>query len=483
MSTSFLLTAVTFQPVTTALSDIFGRKPTLYLCCALFTIGLIIFGTAKSSSVVILGRTIQGIGGGGLEVLSEVILTDITTLKERPLYLGIMSLFWAGAAVAGPPIGGALAEYLSWRWLAWILLPLMGLSLVLIPPFLTLQQDTSSAIQKAKRVDWAGIALFICASTLILFPITAGGQLFPWQSVQVWAPFSVGAACLAAFCWVEYKAVEPMLPFRIFKSATVSAAMFGACLHGIVVWCALYFLPIYFQAVHGRSAVASGIDGFSFGFTATPAAIITALLIEYIRRYLWTIAGGWALGTAGSAAMTVLSVSTNIVSARALLIPSGIGFGMLYPGLAMPIQAGTDVNDVGIATGTLVFSRNLGSTLGIAVSSAIFTNRFASLFENSGLSYTDFGIGNANDALGLVPQLHAYAQAGGPALRALQGIYASSFKSIAIFMAAVSGLGLITTIFIKELAFEDENLGKQRLRAADSELEPGASGQACVEAR
>lgn len=471
MSTSFLLTAVTFQPVTTALSDIFGRKPTLYLCCALFTIGLIIFGTAKSPTTVILGRTIQGVGGGGLEVLSEVILTDITTLKERPLYLGIMSLFWAGAAVAGPPIGGALAEYLSWRWLAWILLPLMGLSLVLIPPFLSLQQDTGSAIQKAKRVDWMGIALFICACTLTLFPITAGGQLFPWQSFKVWLPFSFGIVCLAAFCWVEYKAFEPMLPLRIFKSATVSSAMFGACLHGIVVWCILYFVPIYFQAVHGRSAVESGIDGFSFGFTATPAAIIAALLIEFSRRYLWSIAGGWLLGTAGTAALTILSVSTNMIPARAILIPSGIGFGMLYPGLAMPIQAGTSVHDVGIATGTLVFFRNLGSTLGIAVSSAIFTNRFSSLFVQRGLDYLDFGIGNANDALGLVPHLHNSEQFGQPAYKLLQGIYADSFRSVIIFTAVVSAIGLITTVFIKELAFEDENLGKQRLRGSESVIE------------
>jgi len=188
MSISFLLAAVAFQPAHTAMSDIFGRKLVLYVCCLFFVIGLVVFGTAESPTTIIIGRTIQGFGGGGLEALSEVILTDITTLKERPLYLGIMSFFWAGAAVAGPPIGGALAEYTTWRWLAWILLPFIGVALILIHPTLTLRQDRNSIMLKLTRVDWLGLLLSVSAATMVLFAITAGGQIFPWSSVQILTP-------------------------------------------------------------------------------------------------------------------------------------------------------------------------------------------------------------------------------------------------------------------------------------------------------
>ena len=134
MSTSYLLAVVSFQPVHTSFSNIFGRKPALHFCCFLFCAGLLIFGTASSPRVLILGRTIQGLGGGGLEALSEVILTDITTLEARPRYLGLMAFFWASAGVVGPAIGGALVEYVSWRWLAWIVFPIVLAAWALVAP-------------------------------------------------------------------------------------------------------------------------------------------------------------------------------------------------------------------------------------------------------------------------------------------------------------------------------------------------------------
>ena len=114
---SFLLTTVLFQPIHTILSDIFGRKLVLYICIGFFGVGSIVVACAKSMEILILGRTVQGIGGGGLEALSEIILTDLTTLKERPLYIGIMGFIWAAGAVLGPIVGGAFAEYVSWRWI------------------------------------------------------------------------------------------------------------------------------------------------------------------------------------------------------------------------------------------------------------------------------------------------------------------------------------------------------------------------------
>lgn len=145
MSTSYLLTVVASQPVYTTLSEIFGRKPTLYVCYLLFAIGLVIFGTSTSPSVLIVGRPVQGLGGGGLEALSEIILTDIMTLEERPLYLGMMAFFWATANIVGPLTGGALVQHLSGRWLAWVIMPLLSIASVLIAP-ITIPENVSCDI-------------------------------------------------------------------------------------------------------------------------------------------------------------------------------------------------------------------------------------------------------------------------------------------------------------------------------------------------
>jgi len=470
MSISFLLAAVAFQPAHTAMSDIFGRKLVLYVCCLFFVIGLVVFGTAESPTTIIIGRTIQGFGGGGLEALSEVILTDITTLKERPLYLGIMSFFWAGAAVAGPPIGGALAEYTTWRWLAWILLPFIGVALILIHPTLTLRQDRNSIMLKLTRVDWLGLLLSVSAATMVLFAITAGGQIFPWSSVQILTPLCLGIICTILFCYFETKTSSPMLSPEILATRTVTAAMFGALLHGIATWCMLYFAPLFFESVLLHTPIEAAVDGLSFGLTATPFAILTAFMIEFSRRYLWSIGIGWALATIGSGCLIALSSGTAVVPARALFIPAGIGLGMLYPSLAMPIQAGVHVDRAGTATGMLVFFRNLGSTIGVGVGSSIFTTQFQRNFGRANLEYSSFGMRNAQNAIDRIPGLRGLAVSPFVMQNLLQ-VYSDSFKAVCVFMTVVTGIGLLTTLFIKELSFETEEEGRQALDVRMDDLQ------------
>ncbi|OJD38800.1 mfs multidrug transporter [Diplodia corticola] len=460
MTISFMLASVALQPVHTAFSDIFGRKPVLFLCCVLFTAGLIVFGLARSPAAIITGRTIQGMGGGGLEALSEVILTDLTTLKERPLYLGILSFFWATAGAVGPPVGGALAQYASWRWLAWINLPFMGIAMVLIPLFLTLQQDRSSASSKLRRVDWIGIALFIAAVTLLLVPLTCGGNAIAWNSAGTIVSLVIGGSCLVLFVFAESRAQEPMMPPRVINTPMLAATMLGSLLHGIAMWCILYYAPLFFESVFGHDPLQSAVDGFSFAFTATPAAILTAFLIDAVRRYLWGIALGWTLATSGAGAMTLLAVDASVTAGRALLVPAGLGLGMLYPALAMPVQPAVGADLAGVATGTLCFFRSLGMTLGLAIGSAVFSNRFAALLRDSGLADLDGFDSGARDAVGFIPHLREHDLS--PAdLLALRKVYAASFRSICVALSVVAGVGLLATVFIKDMSIESEDEGRQ----------------------
>lgn len=463
MSTSYLLAVVSFQPVHTSFSNIFGRKPALHFCCFLFCAGLLIFGTASSPRVLILGRTIQGLGGGGLEALSEVILTDITTLEARPRYLGLMAFFWASAGVVGPAIGGALVEYVSWRWLAWIVFPIVLAAWALVAPAALPKGDPSPLGEKIGRVNWKSIALFVCASFLTLFPVTAGGVLHPWFDRMTLLPFAMGLVCLFLLLRHEKKTEEPILALRIFQNRSVAAALLVSFVTGILFWCLFFYPTIFFQSVWQHEPLESAVDGFSFTAIQAFTELGTALLIGRLSSCHWLLVAACLLATVGSGTLTLLSVDTGISLGRALFIPAGIGLGMTYPALTIPVQAAVSVEDVGDATGLLVFTRNLGAVVGMAAGSAVFTGQFSSSFERTGLSYRLFGIHSANDAVGLVPHIPAMEVRPSEKL-ALLTVYASSFRVVAAFVAVMTGVGTLAALFVTDAKMKVDGAETQPCR-------------------
>lgn len=461
MSTSYLLAVVSFQPVHTSLSSIFGRKPAIHFCCCLFCVGLLIFGVSSSPHVLILGRTIQGLGGGGLEALSEVVLTDITTLEERPRYLGLMAFFWAGAGVVGPAIGGALVQYVSWRWLAWIVLPVVLVAWALILPAALPKGDSSPLSEKFPRVNWTSIFLFVGASFLTLFPVTAGGVIYPWFHQITLVPLAMGLVCSLLLLRHEKKTKNPIMSLHIFQNRSVTAALLVSFVTGILFWCLFFYPTIFFQSVWQHGPLESAVDGFSFTATQAFTELGTALLIGRLHSCRWLLIAACSLATAGSSALTLLSVDTLISPGRALFVPAGIGLGMTYPALTIPVQAAVSAEDVGDATGLLVFTRNLGAVVGMAAGSAVFTAQFSRSFEQAGLPYGLFGISSANDAVGLVPHISTLGIRPSEKL-ALLTVYASSFEAVAVFVAVMTGVGALAAFFVSDTKPKVDEAGIQR---------------------
>ena len=170
--TSFLLASTVFQPVWASTSHIFGRKTALFSAITIFTVGAIVAAVANNFTVILVGRSLQGIGGGGVLVVPEIIITDLVPLARRPTYFSIFSAIWALGSVMGPILGGGFAENVSWRWIFWINLPLAALGFVLAAIFLRLNSNKSTTLQRLRRVDWVGMSLFIAAATGLLIPIS-----------------------------------------------------------------------------------------------------------------------------------------------------------------------------------------------------------------------------------------------------------------------------------------------------------------------
>ncbi|KAK6823804.1 hypothetical protein RU639_006245 [Aspergillus parasiticus] len=173
------LAVVVIQPVYTSVTDIIGRKIPLYVAFGLFFIGFIIFSVAKSMAVIILGRVLQGLGGGGLDVLSEVIVADITTLQQRPLYIGLLSLPMVAGSILGPSLGALLSEYVDWRWIGRINLPVIAVAVVLAILFMRLKPIGKPFREQILLLDQLGIILFLVGCTICSLPLSWAGTMYP----------------------------------------------------------------------------------------------------------------------------------------------------------------------------------------------------------------------------------------------------------------------------------------------------------------
>lgn len=258
--TSFLLTSTVLQPTFASMSQIFGRKPLLYVALAFFAVGALLAGISNHFTLMLVGRSLQGVGGGGIIALTEIIVTDLVPLRFRGAWFGYLSSMWAVGSVSGPLIGGALAQNGAWRWIFFLNLPLTAVGFAMLTVFLKLNFVVGSFREKLRRFDWIGGVLFIASTTSVMIPITWGGVSYPWDSWHTLVPLIIGIAGIVVFGFYEsYFAVEPMMPSTIFSNWTLRITYFTTVIHGMILWSLLYYMPLYYEAVKGYSPIITGV--------------------------------------------------------------------------------------------------------------------------------------------------------------------------------------------------------------------------------
>jgi len=295
---SFILAVTITQPIYASTSDVLGRKYLLYVSILLFTIGSVVFAVAKSMSVIILGRVLQGLGGGGLDILQVIILSDITTLRERPMYMGLNAVFNALGNVAGLLSAGVFSELVSWRWLGWNNLPLMGVTFLLTIFFLHLKQLEMVTKEKLRSMDWIGLILYGSGATSVALPLSWAGSLFLWLSWQTLLPLLTGVALLIIIAWYERKPLNLVFPYRIFKNTTTRAAISSGTIHGLLIYTVQTYLPLFFQAVFLRTTIQSAISTLPFCASFVGFSAISGIVVNLMRRYRLVLLTGWLLMTA-----------------------------------------------------------------------------------------------------------------------------------------------------------------------------------------
>ena len=247
--TSFLLASTVLQPTVASLSSIFGRKYMVYLMIAFFAAGSLIAALAKNFSVLIAGRTIQGVGGGGIIVVTEIIVTDLVPLAFRATWLSTLSAMWSIGSVTGPLIGAGFQQNVSWRWIFYINLPLIGAGLAFVVLFLHQAKIPGGIMHKLGRFDWFGSVLFTAASTAFLYGLTTGGVANPWSSYQVLVPLIIGPVAIVFFGYYEFHwATEPIINRGILSNRDMIVNYIMTVQQSVILWSLLYFmrkLPYY----------------------------------------------------------------------------------------------------------------------------------------------------------------------------------------------------------------------------------------------
>jgi EmrB/QacA subfamily drug resistance transporter len=365
--TAYLLTATVSTPLYGKLSDVYGRRAVMLTGISIFVLGSVACAMAPSMTALIFARGLQGLGGGGLMSLTQTIIADIVTPKERGRYQGYVGAVFASSSIGGPVLGGVLTEHLHWSLIFWINLPLGLVALALTNNVLR-----RIPLHKRKHaLDLPGALLLITAAISLLLALSWGGVRFPWLSLPVIGLFAASIALWAGFSWRLMTAPEPFLPLTVLANPIVrTATLSGACSMGVLVGLTI-FVPLYFETVIHMSASQSGLALIPLMGLSVVAATISGQLMVRVENYKRPALAGLLIAIAGLGAMAIWPVGLPIPVTLAIFGAVGFGVGAVFPVTTVSMQNAVSRAHMGIATGALNFFRSLGSALVVALLGAI----------------------------------------------------------------------------------------------------------------
>ncbi|WP_318504965.1 MDR family MFS transporter [Bacillus sp. T3] len=358
------------------LSDLFGRKPILLFGIFVFLLGSILCGFAHSMESLIVFRLIQGFGAGAVTPIATTIVGDIYTKEERAKIQGYLASVWGISAVIGPALGGLLVQFVSWRFVFWINIPLGLLSMVALWMFL------HEKIEKKKRkIDYLGAGLLTIAVCAIMIVLVQGGTRWSWLSTEVFAFLTISVIALFFFIWQEKRAIEPVMPFGIWKERSIFIANIASLITGIMLIGISSFLPTFVQGVMEQPPIIAGftLTTMSIGWPIASTAS-GKMMIKYGFRTT-SIIGGFSL-IFGSIIFMILSPEFGPIWAAVGSFFIGVGMGLTSTAFIVSIQSSVSWEQRGIATASNMFMRNLGNTVGAALLGGILNSQLYSYIHN-----------------------------------------------------------------------------------------------------
>nr|WP_255671876.1 MDR family MFS transporter [Glycomyces amatae] len=384
VTTAYILAATVGMPVYGKLGDLVGRRRLFLAALAVFVAGSGLAGFAQDMPQLIAYRALQGLGGGGLMIMSQAIIADLVPVRQRAKFMGPMGAVFGLAAVAGPLLGGWITDNADWRWAFWINLPLGVAALAISAAAIRLPRK-----QVKIKFDYLGTVLMAVAVTGLILVCTWGGTEYEWTSPTILWLGAVTLVSAVLFGVVERRAAEPLIPLRMLKNPVFSiATLIGMIAIGLGMFAVVSYMPTYLQMVYGYSATESGLLLIPMVAGMMLTATASGALVSKLGRYKGFVIAGMAIMPVGIWLMSTLDPSSSVVLLCAYIALLGAGMGLVMQNLVLAVQNAFPQSEVGTATSSNNFFREIGATVGVAVVGAIFTDRLTDGLAGVG---TDFG--------------------------------------------------------------------------------------------
>lgn len=440
--TAYLLASTAATPLWGKLGDQYGRKRLFQLAIVIFLIGSALCGMARDMPQLIVFRALQGLGGGGLIVLSMAIVGDLVPPRERGRYQGLFGAVFGTTSVLGPLLGGLLTEQLSWRWVFYVNLPVGIVALAVIATSLRIPRRAAHHV-----IDYLGTLLIAAVATCLVLIASLGGTTWPWGSPQIIGLAAAGVALTAAFVGVERRAAEPVLPLELFRIRTFTLAALISFIVGFAMFGAMTYLPTFLQVVHGVSPTMSGVHMLPMVVGLMLSSTVSGQIVSRTGRWKVFPIAGTAVTTIGLLLLHRLDEHSSTALMSTYFFVLGLGLGLVMQVLVLIVQNAVSYEDLGVATSGATFFRSIGASFGVAIFGTVFASRLGTELV-AALRGVHLPPGITPGALQADPR--GIGALPPPLRPAALHAFSTSITDVFLYAAPVALLGFVLAWFLKE---------------------------------
>ena len=447
--TATLLTTAISTPIWGKLADLFNRKLLIQIAIIIFVGATAAAGFAQDTNTLIAFRAIQGLGGGGLAALSQVIMADIISPRERGRYMGLFGAVMAVATVGGPLLGGWITDAANWRWNFFVSLPFAVAALIILQRTLKISTERT----RKASIDYVGIVLLSAAVSLILIWITNAGSTFDWWSTET--ALMVGGAVVAAiaFVIVELKVREPLIPLTLFRGRTFTLSVIASISIGVAMFGTSVYLAQYMQLSRGATPTEAGLMTLPMMAGLLISSMVIGQLVTRFGKWKGYLVLGAVLLIAGSVTLSTLHYDTPFALVSLYMFLMGAGVGMTMQNLVLIVQNVAKPSEMGVASSGVTFFRSLGGTVGVSVMGAVLANSLTGLFadgkERLGAAIAQLGEKGADVAAqltsGTLPEVRLLPE---PVRSIIEDFYAQAISHAFVIGIPLAIISLIAILFL-----------------------------------